>query len=444
MKKPSGIGGQAVIEGVMMKNGTEYAVSVRKPNGEIETEKGSFVSFSEKCRLFRLPILRGILAFIESLVLGTKTLTFSSGFFEEEETEPSGLERGLSRVFGEKAEKVIMGITVFVSIVLAVAIFMMLPFFISTLLAKAVENTTLLIAIEGVIRILIFVLYVLLISRMKEIRRVFMYHGAEHKCINCVENGHELTVENVKRQSRQHRRCGTSFMLYVMFISVIVFMFIRVESPWLRVLYRILLIPAISGISYEFIRLAGKTNFFLVRLLSVPGMWLQGLTTKEPEEDMIEVAIASVEAVFDWRAFLAAESEESQEERFARRKAEKEAARAAKRREKRELEESREEEAAASETGEEISKEQLPDETDTGRDNPEPEKPRLRVVPKSEPDVREPERKEESAPEPEGDLSEKEERVSLEEDAEEFDDEEIMSILEEYSSRAKKMREKQK
>ena len=327
--KASGIGGQAVIEGVMMKNGSNYAVSVRTPDGQIETMTDQFHGLGEKTGLFRIPILRGIAAFADSLTLGLKTLTFSSSFFEdEEEEEESKLERKLEEKFGNKTEKVMMGGTVFLSILLAIAIFMLLPFFLSTLLGKVIANQTLLIVIEGVIRVSIFVLYVVLISRMEEIRRVFMYHGAEHKSINCVEHGLPLTVENVKRQSREHRRCGTSFLLYVMLISILLFMFIRVESPWLRILYRLLLIPVIAGISYEVIRLAGRTDNAFVRIISKPGLWLQGLTTKEPDEEMIEVAIASVEAVFDWREFIRGVSDE---ERHAKRRAGRERRRAERR-----------------------------------------------------------------------------------------------------------------
>ncbi|WP_343209202.1 DUF1385 domain-containing protein [Anaerolentibacter hominis] len=298
--KPSGIGGQAVIEGVMMKNGAEYAVAVRKPDNEIVVQKDTFVSASEKIKLFKLPIFRGMLMFVESLVLGTRTLTFSASFFEEEEEKTQAEKKK-----GKAAEKLMMGFTVFISILLAVAIFMMLPYFLSTLLGRYITNTTVLVIIEGVIRVTIFILYVFLISLMKEIKRVFMYHGAEHKSINCIENGLELTVENVRGQSRQHKRCGTSFMLVVMFVSILLFMFIRVESPWLRILYRLLLIPVISGISYEFIRFAGRSNSRIIAVLSKPGLWLQGLTTREPDDEMIEVAIASVNEVFDWKAFLA-------------------------------------------------------------------------------------------------------------------------------------------
>lgn len=193
--------------------------------------------------------------------------------------------------------------TVAIAIVLAVAIFMVLPYFLSRILEGVISSQTLLVLVEGLIRIAIFVGYLLAISRMEDIRRVFMYHGAEHKCINCIENGLELNVENVRKSSRQHRRCGTSFLLFVILISVVVFLFVRFDSPVLQLFARLLLIPVIAGISYEFIRLAGRSEHPLVLLLSKPGLWLQNLTTREPDDDMIEVGIASVEAVFDWRAF---------------------------------------------------------------------------------------------------------------------------------------------
>lgn len=303
--KPSGVGGQAVIEGVMMKNKDEYAIAVRKPDNEIVVEKSTFNSVSEKYKIFKLPIFRGMLSFIESMIIGSRTLTFSASFFEEEEeVKPSKMEKALSKVFKEKAESVLMGITMVFSVILAIGIFILLPSFIANLLTEVIQSRVLLTIIEGFIRILLFVTYVVAISQIKDIKRMFMYHGAEHKTINCLEHGYELTVDNVKRQSREHKRCGTSFMFIVMFVSIIFFIFIRVDQQWLRYVIRVLLIPVIAGVSYEFIRLAGRSESIIVNILSRPGMWLQALTTKEPDNDMIEVAIQSVEAVFDWREFL--------------------------------------------------------------------------------------------------------------------------------------------
>lgn len=302
--KPSGIGGQAVLEGIMMKNKNRYSVAVRKPNGKIEVHTGEHEGIGGGRIWAKLPLIRGVVNFIDSLMLGMETLTYSASFYEEEEEEkPGGFERLLLKVFGEKAEKVVMGCTVAFSVVMAVGIFMVLPYFISGFFRDYIVSNTLLAVIEGAIRLGLFVLYVVLISSMKDIKRVYMYHGAEHKCINCVERGRELNIKNVRKSSRYHARCGTSFLFIVMVISIIFFIFIRVDSPALRVLFRLLLIPVIAGVSYEFIRLAGKSENLLVRILSLPGKGMQMLTTKEPEDDMIEVAIAAVEAVFDWREF---------------------------------------------------------------------------------------------------------------------------------------------
>lgn len=306
--KPSGIGGQAVIEGVMMKNKDHYAIAVRKPDNEIVVQKDTFNSISEKHKIWKLPILRGILAFAESMGIGIKTLNFSASFFEEEEAQKeSKVDKAFSKIFKGKAESIIMAFTMIIAIILAVGIFIILPAFAAGLLGKSIASDSLIALIEGIIRIALFVLYVFAISQLKDIKRVFMYHGAEHKTINCIENGYDLTVENVRGQSRQHKRCGTSFLFLVMFVSIIFFMFIRTDIIWLRYASRILLIPVIAGVSYEFIRFAGRNDSAAVRILSKPGMWLQGMTTREPDDDMIEVAIKSVEAVFDWRGFLGRE-----------------------------------------------------------------------------------------------------------------------------------------
>lgn len=313
--KPSGIGGQAVLEGIMMKNKNRYSVAVRKPDKEIEVHTSEYEGIGGKHMWAKLPLVRGVVNFIDSLVLGMETLTYSAGFYEEEDEQELGaFERFLLKVFGEKAEKVVMGVTVAFSVVMAVGIFMVLPYFISGFFRDYIVSNTLLAVLEGVIRLGLFVLYVVLISSMKDIRRVYMYHGAEHKCINCIERGRELNLKNVRKSSRYHARCGTSFLFIVMVISIIFFIFIRVDSPALRVVYRLLLIPVIAGVSYEFIRLAGRSDHALVKLLSLPGKGMQMLTTKEPEDDMIEVAIAAVEAVFDWRAFQGYRLDDDEEE----------------------------------------------------------------------------------------------------------------------------------
>ena len=304
--KSSGIGGQAVMEGIMMRNGSEYSVAVRKENGEIEVKKETYKGVGSKCKLFRLPFIRGIFSFVDSLVLGMKSLNYSASLFMEdgeEEEEPGRFEKWLQKKFGDKAEKVIMDLTMVISVILAMGIFMVFPTWVSTLMKPLLGNGIWMALFEGVLRIAIFIAYVGLISLMPDIKRTYMYHGAEHKCINCIEHGLPLTVENVMKSSKEHKRCGTSFLLIVMVISILFFLVIRPETLWLRLVSRILLIPVIAGVSFEFLRLAGNSDNPVVNLLSKPGLMLQGLTTKEPDEKMAEVAICAVEAVFDWKAY---------------------------------------------------------------------------------------------------------------------------------------------
>lgn len=300
----SGIGGQAVLEGVMMKNRDKYAVAVRKPNGEIDVEVEEYKGVCGDKKFAKLPFIRGVFAFIDSLILGMKVTTYSASFYEEEDEKPSKTEGKLEKLLGNKADDIMMTFTVILSVIIAVALFMLLPLFLSDLLGKYIRNASVIAIIEGLIRILIFIAYIAGISLMKDIKRLYMYHGAEHKCINCIEKGRPLTVKDVKRSSRQHKRCGTSFLLFVVLVSVIVFFFIRVDNMVLKLVLRIALVPVIAGISYEIIRLAGRSDNIVVRIISAPGLWMQRLTTKEPDEDMIKVAIASVEAVFDWKAYL--------------------------------------------------------------------------------------------------------------------------------------------
>lgn len=296
----SGVGGQAVMEGVMMKNQEKYAVAVRKPDQEIEIKVSEYKGIVQNKKIRNLPIVRGVLSFIESLYLGMSTLTYSASFFEEEEDGKAPKEKTKKE---EKKDAVIMGGTVAFSIVLALAIFFVLPYYLSGIFGRMIESSAVLALVEGLIRLAIFIGYIALISLMPDIKRVFMYHGAEHKCINCIEHGMELNVENVRKSSKQHKRCGTSFLLIVMLISIFFFMFIQVDSRVLRLVLRLVLIPVIAGVSYEFIRLAGRYDNWFVNAVSQPGLWMQRLTTKEPDDEMIEVGIASVEAVFDWRAW---------------------------------------------------------------------------------------------------------------------------------------------
>ena len=291
----SGIGGQAVLEGVMMKNKEKYAVAVRKPDGKIEVELENFQGVLHGSKLKEIPFIRGIFNFIDSLVLGMRCLNFSASFYDEDDVNKNG---------DNSDGKMLTGIITVISVALAVGIFVVLPYFLASLTNGYLRNASLVAIIEGVIRIAVFLLYVCSISLMKDIRRLYRYHGAEHKCINCIERGRPLTVKNAMHSSRLHKRCGTSFIFFVLFVSIILFFFIRVDNVFQKVLFRVLLMPLIAGISYEIIRLAGRSNNIFVRVISAPGMLVQRMTTKEPDEDMVEVAIAAVEAVFDWKQYL--------------------------------------------------------------------------------------------------------------------------------------------
>lgn len=303
--KPSGIGGQAVIEGIMMRNKDKYSIAVRKPDNEIEVTVRESKVLTEKHKWMSYPVIRGVVSFIDSLITGISTINYSASFYDDpdEQKKTKADEIGKS-IFKDKFESVLMALTVIVSVFLAVGLFMLLPYYVSRLVKGYVASKTLLNLIEGLVRVAIFILYLVLISLMKDIKRTFMYHGAEHKCINCIENGARLTVENVMNSSRYHKRCGTSFLFIVMFISVVFFIFIRVDNTALQIVIRLLLVPVIAGVSYEFIRWAGRNDNGFTVALSRPGMWLQKLTTREPDEDMVEVAIKAVEEVFDWEVFL--------------------------------------------------------------------------------------------------------------------------------------------
>lgn len=313
--KSSNIGGQAVLEGIMMKNKDSYAVAVRKPDQTIEVKVDTYMSVVPLESLMKTPFIRGIFNFIDSMVLGMKTLTYSASFYEEDEeiddqsTPLSKAELAMAQKKEERAQTVMMGVTILISLVLVIAIFTVLPSYLAGLGIRfgLISGYTGRAVAEGILKGLIFIVYIILISKMKDIQRVFMYHGAEHKCINCIEHGLVLNVENVRKSSRQHKRCGTSFLLFVVIISIIVGMFIHVDTIWLRVIIRIALFPVVAGISYEIIKLAGNSDNTIISLLSKPGLWTQKLTTREPDDGMIEVAIRAVEAVFDWKAYLAEE-----------------------------------------------------------------------------------------------------------------------------------------
>lgn len=306
--KSSNIGGQAVLEGIMMRHKDVYSVAVRKPDGDIEVKVDPYKPLVLWKWAYKVPIVRGVFNFLESLVIGTKCLMYSSTFYEDEEEEKlqpeTEAEAEKLQKKKEKEDKIMMTGAVALSLVLCVGLFIMLPYFASRALRLVTTSETLITILEACIRLLIFFGYILLISRMKDIQRTFMYHGAEHKCINCIEHGLELNVENVLKSSREHKRCGTSFLFFVVIVSVIFFLFIHVESPLWRIVIRLLLIPVIAGVSYEIIRLAGSSENPVISLLSKPGLLLQKLTTAEPDASMVEVAIAAVEAVFDWKAYL--------------------------------------------------------------------------------------------------------------------------------------------
>ncbi|WP_105614263.1 DUF1385 domain-containing protein [Vallitalea okinawensis] len=297
------IGGQALIEGVMMKDKDRYCVAVRKPDKEIILDHQEMNSFLNKSKLFRIPFIRGVFAFIESMIIGIKTLTYSAEFFEvDEEEEESKFDKFLKDKFGDKLDDILIGFSIVIALVFGVGLFMLAPMFISKIFQSFITNAILLKTVEGLIRVSIFLIYILLISKMKDIQRVFMYHGAEHKTINCLEHEEELTVENVRKHSRLHKRCGTSFLFIVMFISIFVFVLVDAPNIWMEALSRILLVPIIAGISYEILKWAGRSESKLVSILSYPGISLQKLTTREPDDDMIEVAIAATEGVLEYEA----------------------------------------------------------------------------------------------------------------------------------------------
>ena len=313
------IGGQAVLEGVMMKGPKSYALAVRKPDKEIEVKVTEYISMGERHKGLSIPFVRGVVNFLESLYIGMKTLMDSSEYFEEEEdkkektekevglkdkTEKEGASKDKKDDKKSSSDSAYLIGTLIVSLLIAIGIFMLLPAFLANFLYKLTDNNLIVNLAEGLLRLAIFIGYVAAISFMEDIKRTFMYHGAEHKTINCLEAGDDLTVENVKKHTRFHKRCGTSFVFIVMIISIFVFMFVHTKVMWLRLLSRIILIPVIAGLSYEFIRYAGKHSNVCSRVLSAPGLWVQRLTTKEPDDSMIEVAIKSVEGVVDWHEYV--------------------------------------------------------------------------------------------------------------------------------------------
>ena len=309
--KSSNIGGQAVMEGIMMRHKDKYSIAVRRPDNEIELKVEDYKCVFGNAKFLKYPLIRGVVSFVDSLVVGTKCLMYSAEIAGDEEDEEdkqknaalSEEELAAKKAKEDKQFKWLLYVTVAVSIVVSVAAFMLLPYALASLCRRVGASEFAVTIVEAFVKLALFMGYMLLISRMKDIQRTFMYHGAEHKCINCIEHGMPLTVENVMKSSKEHKRCGTSFLLIVMVISILFFLVIRPETLWLRLVSRILLIPVIAGVSFEFLRLAGNSDNPVVNLLSKPGLMLQGLTTKEPDEKMAEVAICAVEAVFDWKAY---------------------------------------------------------------------------------------------------------------------------------------------
>ena len=316
MQKPSNIGGQAVLEGIMMRHGNDYAIAVRKPDGEIIVKKEKYKTTIPIAGIEKIPVLRGVSAFVDSLVVGVSCLMYSASFYDEETTdserEKKDAELHDSKVVEDTEKKGALSkgetiLTVTLAVVMSVGFFILLPYFLASLLRQVGASEPVIAVAEALLRFDIFIGYMLAVSRMKDIQRVFMYHGSEHKCINCLEHGMELNGENVMKSSRQHKRCGTSFMLFVVVLSAIFFLIIGllgITSPLLRLGIRLLFIPVIAGFSYEIIRLAGRSENKCVLLLSKPGLLLQKLVTREPDEAQVEVAIAAVEAVFDWKTYL--------------------------------------------------------------------------------------------------------------------------------------------
>lgn len=295
------IGGQAIIEGVMMRGPEGVGIAVRKPDGEIEIKVDKIQNLTTKNKFFRLPLVRGVVALLESMALGTKSLMYSAEFFEDEEeepSEPSKFELFIERVFKDKAEDIGIYLTVLVSILVSVVLFMLAPTFITNLFKQKVSSPVTLNLIEGVLRVGIFLAYVVLVSKLDDVKRVFQYHGAEHKTIHCYEGEEELTIENVKKHPILHPRCGTSFLFTVMIISIIVFSFFGWPNPLMRLLLRVILLPVIAGISYEINRVIGKSTGRFAYMMSYPGLLIQKFaTTREPDDEQIEVAIASLQCV---------------------------------------------------------------------------------------------------------------------------------------------------
>lgn len=290
------IGGQAVMEGVMMRGPEKMAIAVRKPDGEIVL-KTEDVKIKKKSIWLKIPIIRGCINFFGSMVTGVKALMYSAEFVDLEEEEPTKFDKWLEKVFGDKLKDAIVYFSVILSIFMSVGLFILLPTWIVSLLDFVTDAVVIKNLAEGVVRIVIFLTYLYLAAKLPDIKRVFQYHGAEHKSIACYEEGEELTVENARGKTRLHPRCGTSFLLIVMVISIICFSFMGWQNIWIRTLTRLALMPVIAGLSYEIIKLAGRYDNILTRILSFPGLCLQKITTNEPDDSQLEVALEAIKAV---------------------------------------------------------------------------------------------------------------------------------------------------
>ena len=293
------VGGQAVIEGVMMQGEKKKAVAVRTPDGEIKVKTERINSWVKNKHIDKIPFLRGMFILFETMIDGMKSLNYSSDIYMEEtgEEEEDAIDRFIKKMFGDKANDVLIMVSMVIAVILSVGLFVMLPTFAGGFFAKFINNDVVLNLIEGVIRILILFAYIYAISKNKDIERVYQYHGAEHKSIHCYESGKELTVENAREFKRLHPRCGTNFLFIVMATSIILFAFFGWPNPLMRILMRIVCIPVVAGIAYEIIRILGKYDNAFTRMIAYPGMMLQYLTTKEPDDEQLEVAIASLKAV---------------------------------------------------------------------------------------------------------------------------------------------------
>ncbi len=300
--RSSNIGGQALIEGIMMRSGDEYSVAVRTPDQQIVVKKEPFHSIVRSKLWKKIPVVRGVISFIDSLAVGFGAMFYSASFYNDEPEQKELSEEEKNRQ-DAKDQKVFFGVFL-VSFVAAILLFVLLPYYVSMLIGRVIPSHFAVTMIEAVLRIAIFLVYLALMTRIKDVNRTFMYHGAEHKCINCIEHGMPLTVENVMKSSRFHRRCGTSFLVIVVILSALILMLVQTDSTVLRVAFRLILIPLIAGLSFELLQYTGSHNNRFVDLIVKPGIATQHLTTAEPDESMVEVAIAAVEEVFDWRAYL--------------------------------------------------------------------------------------------------------------------------------------------